>query len=721
MSCSNCALSVEKVLGNLGMTNIEVSFITGDVAFEVPAGQTDGLERARKEIDGLGYRIVDPSAASGPGKQPFLASFPAKFWFCFPFTALLMIGHWGMLGGLRFLHGGWWQLLVSLPVMVVGMDFFGRSAWKSIRKGVLNMNVLVALGAVSAFVYSLIGTIAGDESKLFYETAASIFDLVFLGNWMEHYSVAKTQQQIDSLAKVEKVVANMIAYDNEHNENIFPVENVHLRVGDLILIKTGEQVPMDCKVLSGEALVNEAIVSGESLPVLKKQGDKLIGGSVAISGSLKCYVTAVGKDTVLSGIVALLQRARSQKPPVHLLADKISAVFVPVVVALSAVAIGTNYWALGQPFSESLMRGIAVLVVSCPCAMGLATPAAIAVGLGRAAKNGILYARPDTLDLFKDIKQIVFDKTGTLTTGAFLVTAFQLTRPAAPADGAESTMTDSDGPMDESRFRKIVFSMEKYSDHPIAKSICRQWGQTSGLVKWKEITEIKGLGMKGIDRQGNEYLLGSHKIDASIADSDHPLYLLRNKALIGWIDIADEIRPEARSVIDFCKRQGMKTILLSGDSPEKCRQVADRLAIEQVYSGQDPERKLQVLAELCQTAPTIMVGDGINDAPALAKSTIGISLSTASQLAVQSASVVLMNGGLGKLPMAVQLAVHTYNTVRSNLFWAFFYNVIALPVAAIGWLAPAAGALLMGLSDVVLALNSLFLNFKKIGNQQDRD
>ena len=308
----------------------------------------------------------------------------------------------------------------------LGMSFFGKSAIKSLRNGMPNMDVLIALGATAAFVYSLYGTLTGQaERYMFYETAAAILTLVFLGNYLEDASIHSTQRALNSLARSQKVMANMIAYDDDHHEHLFPVENTQLKVGDLILIKSGEQVPMDCKILWGDVHVNEAIVTGESAPVHKHAKDKLIGGSVIQDGTVKAQVTAVGSDTILSGIINLVKQAQGEKPPVQQLADKISAIFVPVVIGIAVVTLAVN-WIIIKDFTPALMRSIAVLVIACPCAMGLATPAAIAVGLGRGAKTGILFRNATSLELFKDIKQVVFDKTGTLTTGKFAISNWQL-------------------------------------------------------------------------------------------------------------------------------------------------------------------------------------------------------------------------------------------------------------------------------------------------------
>ena len=694
MTCSNCALSVNKVLERQGMQQIAVNPISGDVIFET-ASVNGNIEKAKKNIELLGYKVkTDNNEVTSTQSKKFLQTHMQKFWFCLPFTLLLMIGHMGMQLGLHFLHNPLVQLVLGLPVYFVGMSYFGKSAINSLRSGVPNMNVLIALGSTAAFVYSLIGLVSGDLTKIFFETSASIINIVFFGNWLEDLSIEKTQKVVKELTRNEKVMANMIAYDDQHNEHVFPVENTHLKVGDLLLIKTGEQVPTDCKILSGEAEVNEAVITGESVPVFKKQNDILIGGSVISNGTVKTYVTATGNETVLNSIVQMMKQAQGNKPPVQKLADKISAVFVPAVIAISIATLLVNYFFVTHTFQESLMRSIAVLVISCPCAMGLATPAAIAVGLGRAAKEGILFTDTKSMELFKNIKQIVLDKTGTLTNGKFAI-------------------IDYKSEIDKEEFKKIVFSLEKFSNHPIAKSIADVW-KVSGPIRWKKAEEIKGVGMRGEDKEGNIFLIGSAKVNEGIQDKSHNLYVTKNGQVLGWIDIADEVRAEAREVINFCKKKGIKTILLSGDTYAKTKQVADQLQIDEVIAEQSPKQKLEKIEQLVKEQPTVMVGDGINDAPALAKATISISLSKASQLAIQSATVVLMDSGLKKLPIAMQLGKHTYGTIKGNLGWAFLYNIIAIPVAAVGLLTPTAGALVMGLSDVVLTGNSLWLKWKKL-------
>jgi Cu+-exporting ATPase len=405
----------------------------------------------------------------------------------------------------------------------------------------------------------------------------------------------------------------------------------------------------------------------------------------------------------------MVKAAQGEKPPVQILADKISAIFVPLVLSIALATLLGNYFfahnALGTSigFGESMLRAIAVLVISCPCAMGLATPAAIAVGLGRGARNGVIFKNAKSLETFKDIKQVVFDKTGTLTTGHFEIANFKI--------------SNISNKMSEQDFKALVYSLEKYSNHPIAKCISGSW-KTNNVSNWAKIEEIKGMGIYAKDKEGNEYWSGSFKtLINKNAEDGHNVYIQKNGVLIGWVDVTDQIRPEAKEIIETLHKQGIHTILLSGDRKEKCEAVGKALGIQEIISEQSPADKLEKLETLTYKAPTAMVGDGINDAPALAKATIGISLSNASHIAIQSAQVILMNQGLKNLPMSLGLGKRTYETIKENLAWAFSYNIIAIPVAALGLLGtwgPTYGALIMGLSDVVLAINSLRLFKKKL-------
>ena len=696
ITCANCALAINKYLEKQGAREVRINAIDGDVSFQLQNNTQE--ESVAKGVEGLGYKVIHEKRATQPVKRKFLKNNLERFLFCLPFTLVLMLH---MIPGvhIHWLMNHWLQLALCIPVYFVGMRHFGKSAIQSIRNGIPNMNVLITIGASAAFIYSLTGTLMGwGDEYLFYETAATIITLVFMGEYLEDASIRSTQRALKTLVKSQKVMANMIAFDDQHQELVFPVENTQLKTGDLILIKTGEQVPADCKILWGDVMVNEALLTGESIPVSKTKKDHLIGGSILEEGTAKAQVTAAGADSVLSKIINMVKQAQGERPPVQQLADRISAVFIPLVLIIASLTLIIN-WIVLQEFTPSMMRSIAVLVIACPCAMGLATPAAIAVGLGRAARNGVLFRNAKSLELFKDIKQVVFDKTGTLTTGRFQISDFK------------------SQVVDDTTFRSIVYSLEKYSNHPLAKSIATEWKGVPD-IRWKKIEEIKGRGMQATDAEGNEYMAGSYAIAAHLTEDDsRNIYVLKNGTLIGWLDLQDELRPEAKEVVAYLRGKGIKTILLSGDRIKKSQLIADQLGIDEVIAEKTPEQKLETIASLTAAQPTVMVGDGINDAPALAKATIGISMSEASQMAMQSASVVLMNSGLNKLPMALGLGRHTYITIKQNLFWAFAYNIVAIPVAAFGLLGeygPTYGALIMGLSDVVLGINSVRLFVKKV-------
>lgn len=692
MDCTSCAATIQKHLTKQGLQQVNVNFANGMVSY-LP-NENISTEVIQKEIEKIGYKVEQPKTATSTNK--FLSTYWQKFLVCLLFSLPLFVGH---LVHMHWLMNPLIQLLLSLPVYIIGMRSFGKSAVKSLLAGLPNMNVLIALGATAAMGYSLYNYFIGANELLFFETAATTITLVFFGNYLEDKSIASTQAAINKLTLKETLKANMIAYDNEFKEQIFEVEASSLRVGDLLLIKTGEQVPADCKILWGEVLVNESIITGESLPVEKKGKDILVGGSTLTEGTAKAQVTAVGKDAVINHIQYMVQQAQNEKPPMQQLADKISAVFVPVVIVIAVGTLVINFYGFNVTFKESLLRSIAVLVIACPCAMGLATPAAIAVGLGRAAQNGLLFKNAKSLENFKDIKYVVFDKTGTLTNGKFSITNFFV-------DGVE-----------EEAFKQIAYSLEKFSNHPIALGIVQAF-KTNTEIKWQTIKEEKGIGVFATDKDGNTYSATNYKqVQQLTSKNNYQVYITKNNVLIGAIAVDDTLRPEAKNVITYLQQKNIQPILLSGDSEERCYAIAKQVGIDKVYASQKPNDKLNFITELNSNNNVVMVGDGINDAPALAKATVGVSIGNASNISLQAADVILLQGGLQNLPMALGLGKHTFSTIKENLFWALGYNVVAIPVAAIGLLGvygPTYGALIMGLSDVVLALNSLRLRFKKV-------
>lgn len=690
MTCGNCALTITTYLNKQGAKDAVANSATGDVSFTIEDNADENM--LLDGIDQLGYTVVrevegHESHHHNHIQEKTLFIISLILWF--PLIAHMFVS-WPLF------HNPWFQLILCTPVYLIGAFYFGTSAIRSLRNGIPNMDVLVFIGASAAYFYSIIGWYLHPENihaYLFFETAASIITLVLLGNYLEEYTVSSTAGAIKELMKFQKTTAKLIMVDSIGKETMMEVENKFIRLNDIVLVNSGDQVPIDGEIIFGQAQIDESMLTGESVPVTKTLSESVVGGSVVLDGSIKVKATAIGSKTVLSSIIQMVNQAQAAKPPMQKLADKISTVFVPAVIAIALITFLLNFFWFEKSMQESMMRTIAVMVIACPCAMGLATPAAVMVGLGRAAKNGILIKGGDTLENFKNIKQFVFDKTGTLTTGKLSIGEFHTT-------------------IDETLFKSMVASIEHHSSHPIAKSICKEWNDEG--ITLSHIEEIKGVGISAKDEQQNTWKIGSFRMADMTSIEAHDLQVMKNDTFVGWIDMKDELRDDARQVIRDLNEKGYKTILLSGDRKAKCDQIAKELNISEVYSEQLPAQKMQVLDTLLSQAPTAMVGDGINDAPALAKATIGISLSDASQIAQQSANVLLLKNKLSALPMAIGLGKHTYLTIKQNLFWAFAYNVLAIPIAASGYLTPTWGAGIMALSDVVLVLNSLRLRYKRV-------
>lgn len=685
MSCTNCALGIRKTLEKEGFENVFADFTTDMVSFDLQ--DAPRIDLARKRIESLGYQVKETLGEEQLSSHG-LSAIEKKFWFTAVFTVPLVLA---MFIPVPILHNEFFQLALTIPVFSVGAWHFGRSAWLSLKSGVTNMDVLIFLGSTAAFIYSLIGTIYGlGHDYMFYETAASIISIVLLGNMMEHRSVKRTTSSIDELMRLQKNIAKRIVRSNGQ-EIIEQVDASTIRLGEEMLVSSGDKVPVDGEIFWGMGSVDESMISGESLPVEKKVSDGVIGGTILLSGTIRIRATAVGKQTVLSQIIDMVRNAQKDKPQLQNLADKISSIFVPTVVVLSLITFLGWYFGFGLEFSDSLMRAIAVLVIACPCALGLAIPTAVVVGLGRTAKNGILIKGGSTFDKFSSIDTVVFDKTGTLTTGEFRIRQFR--HFGEP----------------EELVRSVLFSMEKHSNHPIARSITAYFSD-SREISLQKVDEEKGRGLEATDNQGNVYSLGSYAIAAHLTNDDtHNVYLLKNNQLIAWLDIDDEIKTEAKATIDYLKRKNIRTVLLSGDRLARCEQIADVLGIEEVFAEKLPHQKLEVIEKLSQQGKVGMVGDGINDAPALARAFVGISMSNATQVAVKSADVVLLKGNLELLTRSHKLSAVTLRTIKENLFWAFFYNVAAIPLAMAGFLTPIVAAGAMAASDVIVVLNSIRL------------
>lgn len=694
MTCGNCALTISRLLEKKGATQIAANAASGSVTFTLD--ETQDVDNLYNAIDALGYHVVRGDHSAEEAHEHSHNQSSLFLFICLGLT-LPLLGH--MFLPWPWLHLPWLQFALSTPVFLIGVYVFGPGAIRSVKHGLPNMDVLIMLGASAAYVYSLTGLLffgSASHQYIFFETAASIITLVMVGNWLEHKTVQSTTVAIDALVSLQPQEAKIVMTDSLGKETIMKVEAKFIRVGDTVLANTGDSIPSDGTVVSGEAFVDEKMITGEPDPERKQPGDKVVGGTIISNGSVKISVTETGASTVLSGIIKMIREAQAAKPRLQKLADKISAIFVPLVFGISLLTFLINYFATDIGFAGSMMRSIAVMVISCPCAMGLATPAAIAVGLGRSARRGILIKGGDTLEEMKSVRQIVFDKTGTLTTGNLTIGEYEVTG------------------MEEREFKAIVYALEKHSSHPIAVSVVRAWQTYQKDISFSSVAEIKGKGMEARDNEGNIWRLGSGKWLAAHDERDFDLYLFRNDERMGGLSLSDEIRPDAKSTLEILRSRGYRMILLSGDKKRKCEELAAQLGIREVWAEQSPAQKNEVLDKLLKDAPTAMVGDGINDAPALTKATVGVSLSDASHIAINSANIILSNNKLSSLPDALQLGIYTEQTIRQNLFWAFFYNVIAIPVAAVGLLTPTWGAGIMALSDVVLVLNSLRLGVRRL-------
>ena len=697
MDCNNCAQSIQRYLERKGLTDVMVNFQTREVRYRPddsvldPAGVRAGIEK-------LGFTVVEDAPA---GHDPHAGHHHAhehedrarrRLLICALLTAPLLIGHLLMTVGvhLPLMHNGWVQLALAGPVYLVGGLYFGRSALAGLRARMLNMDVLIWLGATAAMVYSLVGLYWQNPDYYFFETAATIITLVLVGNWLEARAVERTTTAIGALSELQENEARRVMPSGTVVS--MPVEEVS--VGDVLRVNTGDKVPLDGTVTSGTLTVNEAMLTGESLPQERGVGDRLLGGSIVVSGRADLDVTAGYRDGTLARIIELVKTAQADKPGLQRLADRVSAVFVPVVIVIAVLTFligwGTGY----ATATQALMNAIAVLLISCPCAMGLATPTAVMVGVGRLARLGILVRGGSTVERLAGIERMVFDKTGTLTTGELRVERLLL------APGA-----------DEATVSGLIYELEQFSSHPIARSIAAHFADRARHEPpTLTVTETPGLGLTATDAAGNTYYLGANRnLPDPNVPADADVVLLKNDRYLAAVLLADEIRKGARAQVQALDERRVETVLLTGDRRAKAEAVAEELGISTVYAEQLPDQKLAVIAALSAERPTAMVGDGINDAAALSRADLGIALGGGSAAALDAAQVVLLRDDLSLLTEGRRVADLTLRTIRESLFWAFSYNIVAIPLAALGYLNPMWAALFMAFSDVVVIGNAIRL------------
>lgn len=695
MTCSNCARSVTNLLQNKLCEDVNVNFTTGEATFILPSSSK--LSTIVEELDKIGFKAYAAGETQTAEKQPFwkLATLEHKFIFSLIFSMPLLLHM--VLPHTHWLNNFWLQWLLSTPVLIMGWSYFGNSAFQSIKLKAPNMDVLVTIGSTAAYIYSIYGGLMhlGKQeahSFLFFETATTIITLVLLGNMIEHRTVKRTTSAIEDLGKLKATTA-FVLHLQEGHEHIKEIKAEDLKLGDTIVLKDGDQVPVDCKVFQGEIQADQSVITGESIPINAIKGTQLPAGSIVVGGNARAWVTQLEKDSAISQIIRMVKDAQKNQASIQRIGDKVSNIFVPVVVGISLLTFVVNF-ALGIALSDAILRAIAVLVISCPCAMGLATPTAIMAAIGRAAQNGILIKGGQTLETFATTKHWVFDKTGTLTSGNF-----------------ELEKLDNVSSYSNAYLLGIVLKLEQYSSHPIAKSIVSELARFEvDKVQVIGVNEEKGTGMVGQTADGKNWFLG--KADAATFNG---VTLYEDKKAVLHIQLKDSLRENAKTVIDYAHSKGIKTYLLSGDTAENCNYIAAEIGIETVLANQKPNEKLQFIEQLKKNGMVAMIGDGINDAPALTTANVGISLSSATDIAINASKIALLNkNDLSKLIEAHLIAVHGLKTIHQNLFWAFFYNVVAIPIAAIGLLNPMVAALSMAFSDVIVVGNSIRLKFKRL-------
>ncbi len=683
MTCANCALSIEKSLKKHGATNINVNFSTGEASF---TGYID-TKSLEKTLSNSGFKIITNKEERITSKISIL--FLISFIFTLPLVAHMFVEKDS------FLNHPLLQLSLTIPVLLSGGVHFLKSAYFGLKSGVPNMDVLISTGFMAAFIYSVYGSfvIGHAHDYLFFETTASIITLVLLGNLLEEKAIKKTTSALRDLEELRPKIARKVI----NGETIEKIEVDQLHVDDFIRINSGDKIPIDGIIASGELELDESLINGESIPVFKNTLTDVISGTTVISGSALVRVTKVYGESTIDRIIELVKNAQNEKPKIQKTGDKISNFFVPSVIIISIATFFVSILALEKSIQISIMSSVAVLVISCPCAMGLAAPTAIMVGIGKLAKHGVLIKGGTTLEKLAKANLIVFDKTGTLTTGQFILNKLNYYKES------------------EKKIKQVILSLEQQSNHPIAESLVKKLEKEVGPIYLQNVIEIRGKGVKGTDTEGNTYQLVSNKhaktITKRILTSD--LVLFNGTSVVAELWIKDQVKEDAEETISWLKSNGYRTMLLSGDLRKNCDEIARELYFDDYYYEKSPEEKLKIIEKLNKDYNVIMVGDGINDAPSLALAHIGISFGSATDIAINSSEVILIDKNLMALRTAISIGKQTYRTIKQNFFWALSYNLFAIPIAASGNLKPILAAVFMAFSDIVVIGNSILLKIKK--------
>jgi len=742
MSCAACSSRVEKAVSKVpGVTSCSVSLLTNSMGVEGTASDEEIIAAVREAGYDAAPKGGETSRGAAEGaedealKDLETPALKRRLIASLGFLAVLMylsMGHmmwgWPLPSSLGDNHVamGLAQLLLTVAVMVVNQKFF-ISGFKSLWHRAPNMDTLVALGSAAAFVYSTAALFAmtaaqarGDAAgvmaymhEFWFEAAAMILALITVGKMLEARSKGRTTDALKGLMKLAPKTAVLL---KDGVETSVPIEQV--KKGDIFVVRPGENIPVDGVVLEGGGAVNESALTGESIPVDKAPGDRVSAATLNQSGFIKCEATRVGEDTTLSQIIQMVSDAAATKAPIAKIADRVSGVFVPVVIGISAVT--TAAWLLaGESVGFALARGISVLVISCPCALGLATPVAIMVGNGMGAKNGILFKNAAALEEAGKVRIVALDKTGTITSGEPKVTDI------IPASG-----------YGEDELLRLAAALEQKSEHPLARAVLRETGERK--IAAAEVSDFRALPGNGLAATldgcallGGNYNFISRQATVSgemkaqserlAEEGKTPLFFSKDGALAGIIAVADTIKEESARAVGELKNMGIHVVMLTGDNESTARAIGGEAGVDEVIAGVLPDGKESVIRRLKEKGAVAMVGDGINDAPALTRADIGIAIGAGTDVAIDAADIVLMKSRLTDVPAAIRLSRATLRNIHENLFWAFIYNIIGIPLAAgvfislLGWkLNPMFGAAAMSLSSFCVVTNALRLNFFKM-------
>lgn len=744
MSCAACSARVEKAVSKVdGVTSCSVNLLMNSMGVEGTASPESII--AAVEAAGYGASLKNaPSAAKAAQKEEIkdkeTPKMKKRLAASVVFLAVLMYFSMGHMVGLplpSYFVGdhaavGLVELLLTVAIMVINQRFF-ISGFKGLINRAPNMDTLVALGSTAAFaysVYALFGAIkaqtAGDMQtamsymhEYYFESAAMILTLITVGKMLESRSKGKTTDALKGLMELAPKTANII---KDGKEQSVPVERV--QKGDIFVVRPGESIPVDGTVIEGTSAVDESALTGESLPVDKQEGSFVSAGTVNRSGFIRCEASRVGEDTTLSQIIKMVADAAATKAPIAKIADKVSAVFVPSVITIAVVTV-IGWLIAGRDFGFALARGISVLVISCPCALGLATPVAITVGSGVGARNGILFKTAVSLEEAGKAKTVVLDKTGTVTSGKPVVTNI------LPAEGTSGK-----------ELLEYAYSLETKSEHPLAGAVnlkAEESGSTArevtdfealpgnGLVAKLDGKELAGGNLGFISERAQVSAQQREAAESLAEQGKTPLFFAYDGKLLGTVAVADTIKEDGAAAIAELHKMGLEVIMLTGDNQRTADAVGKAAGVDRVIAGVMPDGKEKVVRELSEQGKTIMVGDGINDAPALTRADTGIAIGAGTDIAIDAADIVLVKSRLSDVPAAIKLSRATLRNIKENLFWAFIYNVIGIPVAAgvfinlFGWqLNPMFAAAAMSLSSFCVVTNALRLNFFKTGAKPEK-